>query len=175
MRRATILTLVAALLLAVTAGAAVAMDIRGTNGPDKLTGTNKADKINALSGKDEVNGLRGPDVLNGGFGPDLLHGARGDDNFSGAPGDDTVIGNQGDDTIKGGVGRDVLEGRSDEDRIIAAGDGQRDEVNCGFGVDEAVVDLNDVVDGQLVSSVLSVGSLVGTIGSCETVEARILG
>src|SRR5918998_90288 len=93
-RRATILTLVAALLLAVTAGVAVAKDIRGTNGPDILAGTNNADKISALSGKDEVRGLRGPDVLNGGTGPDLLQGNRGDDTIKGAPGDDTVIGNE---------------------------------------------------------------------------------
>jgi hypothetical protein len=37
-----------------------------------------------------------------------------------------------------------------------------------------VVDLNDAVDGQLVSSVLGVGDVVGTIGSCDTVEAHVL-
>jgi hypothetical protein len=30
------------------------------------------------------------------------------------------------------------------------------------------------VDGQLVSSVLGVGDVVGTIGSCDTVEAHVL-
>jgi Ca2+-binding RTX toxin-like protein len=174
MRRATLLTLVAVLLVAMTASAALALNIRGTNGPDQLTGTSKADTINALGGKDEVRGLRGPDDINGGFGPDLLHGAQGNDEFSGAPGDDTVIGNVGNDVIRGGVGRDTLEGRGDDDRIIAAGDGQRDMVNCGSGTDVAVVVLNDVVDGQLVESVLGVGNLVGTIGSCETVEVRLL-
>jgi hypothetical protein len=37
-----------------------------------------------------------------------------------------------------------------------------------------MVDFNDAVDGQLVSSVLGVGDLVGTIGSCDTVEAHVL-
>ena len=68
----------------------------------------------------------------------------------------------------------MLEGRGDDDRIITAGHGERDKVHCGPGVDVAVADLNDVVDGEIVSSVLSVGNLVGTIGSCDTVEARIL-
>lgn len=37
-----------------------------------------------------------------------------------------------------------------------------------------VVDLNDAVNGRLVSSVLGVGDAVGTIGSCDTVEAHVL-
>ncbi len=173
MRRATILVLVGVLMLSLAA-VAHAATIKGTDGPDSISGTSKADKINALGGKDEVRGLGGADRITGGFGSDLIQGNKGNDTVRGAPGTDTVIGNAGNDTIFGGVGRDTLEGRLGNDEIIAAGDGQRDQVNCGFGDDDvAVVDLNDVVDGELVSSVLEVGTLVGTIGSCETVEVRI--
>jgi hypothetical protein len=37
-----------------------------------------------------------------------------------------------------------------------------------------MVDFNDAVDDQLVSSVLGLGDLVVTIGSCDTVEAHVL-
>ena len=57
---------------------------------------------------------------------------------------------------------------------MAAGDGERDEVKCGDGTDVAEVDLNDVVDDQLVSSVIALPGGVGSILSCETVRVGLL-
>lgn len=172
--RVSTLAVLCALLLAFAASFAVAATIRGTSGPDNLTGTPTADNINAGGGADTVRAFKGNDTVRGGPGNDELYGGPNKDRVFGAPGDDLVVGGTGPDTVSGGIGRDTLEGRGGDDTINAAGDGQRDEVSCGTGDDTAIVDLNDVVDGQLVSSVLGVGNLVGAIGSCERVELRIL-
>lgn len=86
-----------------------------------------------------------------------------------------LLGAEGNDTLRGGDGNDRMSGAARDDVIFAAGDGKRDSVSCGAGEDRAVVNLNDVVDGEVVGSVLDApGQLVGTIGNCERVEVRIL-
>jgi len=172
--RISALFVLAALLVALTATAVVAATVRGTNGDDILTGTPNADKIYAKSGADTARGFNGNDIVHGGPGDDLVKGGQNKDSVFGNTGNDTVVGGSGPDRVGGGTGRDTLEGRGGDDHIAAAGDGQRDRVSCGTGTDVAVVDPNDLVDDQLVSSVLDLpGQAVGIIGSCERVEVRI--
>jgi hypothetical protein len=91
---------------------------------------------------DELFGLPGDDVLVGLDGPDCLYGNGGDDR---------VLGGGGRDLVEGGVGDDVLRGRRGRDRYLAAagddmiraGDGIGERVQCGPGVDVAVVDRFD--------------------------------
>ena len=80
----------------------------------------------------------------------------------------------GADRLTGNTGRDTLEGRGGDDDLFASGDGQRDQVKCGDGTDTAKVDLNDVVDDQLVSSVVALPGGVVSILSCETVRVGLL-
>jgi transposase len=153
---------------------AVAQNITGTNGPDELRGTSQADKINGRGGADELRGLNGADELFGSDGKDQLFGGPGADTLKGGSGDDLLGGAEGGDTLRGGIGNDELEGRGGDDTIVAAGDGERDEVKCGDGTDVAEVDLNDVVDDQLVSSVVALPGGVVSILSCETVRVGLL-
>ncbi len=88
-------------------------------------------------GHDRLTGTKGGDELDGGGGPDLLIGGRGND---------VLVGGHGRDTLRGGPGRDGYNVRDGEelpapgaDRISAR-DGVPDEINCGGGVDTAVVD-----------------------------------
>ena len=176
MRRATILTLVAALLLAVTAGAAVARDFNGTSGDDVIRGTERADNISGNAGSDRLYGNGGGDTLLGGFGNDpALKGGEGNDNINGNLGNDRLYGGPGNDTLNGGQGRDLLEGQGGNDRIFASGDSTRDQVKCGSGEDDFTrVDLNDVVDTELAGSLLDApGSVLADL-SCETIEVVLL-
>ena len=84
----------------------------------------------------------------GGPGPDLLSGARGDDVLRGKAANDHLDGGPGNDTLYGGPGKDVLVGGSGEDTLTGgpgndtfhARDGSQDLIDCGPGVDTAIVD-----------------------------------
>ena len=150
MRRATLLVLVAALLVALTAGVAMARTFDGTKKDDKLVGTNRADTLNGFAGDDKLYGKGGNDTLKGYIGNDFpMRGASGED------------------TILGGVGADRGYGDAGDDFIKMVGDAQQDFVNCGedadgTDVDRAEVSGNDLVDGTLA------GALTTTLGlSCE--------
>ncbi|MEJ7841877.1 MAG: calcium-binding protein [Rubrobacter sp.] len=173
MRRLTLLTVLVGIVLAVSAGVAVAKNINGDNGPDNLRGTSGPDRINGRGGADTINALGGADELLGGSGNDKVFGGKGADTATGGSGDDTVSGGEGGDTLTGGIGNDEIEGRDGDDTLLAAGDGERDEVKCGDGIDVAEVDLNDVVDDQLVSSVTTLPGDVISILSCERVEVAL--
>jgi len=174
MRRLTLLTVLVGIMLALGATAAMAKNINGTNGPNDLRGTSGSDRINARGGADEIHALGGADELLGGSGNDKVFGGDGADTATGGSGDDTVSGGLGGDTLKGGIGNDEIEGRDGDDTLLASGDGERDEVKCGDGTDVAEVDLNDVVDDQLVSSVGAAPGDIISILSCETVRVAIL-
>jgi Ca2+-binding RTX toxin-like protein len=110
----------AAALTCLALGAtALAVNERGDRGADTLHGTGKADKLD---------GKGGPDRLIGG------------------PGDDVLIGGKGDDRIRGGSGydsfnmRNGVEVSSPGDDHIDARDKNPDAINCGAGVDVAIVD-----------------------------------
>lgn len=79
MRLPAITIAVACLSLLAAAGAAMAVDLNGTNGPDTLVGTSGVDRISGKGGNDRIAGLAGNDVLVGGSGLDRVEGGVGDD------------------------------------------------------------------------------------------------
>jgi Ca2+-binding RTX toxin-like protein len=148
-------------LLASTAYGAV---IDGTPGNDRIHGKAAPDQISALTGDDVVHARRGSDTVDLGPGNDRGFGGRGDDKVYGGDGRDTIFANKGRDTIDGGDGNDRLfalsrkdvnrpddtegdtvRGGTGDDRI-AVRDGERDVVNCGPGVDQAILDFKDVTE-----------------------------
>ena len=73
---------VASVLLLVGAGGALAANVQGTIGKDRLTGTH------------------GPDLILAGAGDDEIHAGRGGDQISGGPGSDRIL-----ERPRGGCGR----------------------------------------------------------------------
>ncbi len=117
---------VGALLLALTASAAMAATRYGTSGNDVLNGTGGADQMYGYAGDDLMYGLEGDD---------LLYGGRGNDYAYGRNGDDSLYGRSGVDHMYGGYGNDYVNVK----------DGSRDYVDCGPGRDSYTVDPVDVV------------------------------
>ena len=82
------------------------------------------------------------DSLDGGAGNDMLNGGYGNDTITGGPGQDTIQGDATSTTCgywsytcKIPFGNDVINAR----------DGEADNVDCGVGTDQAIVDAIDVV------------------------------
>jgi hypothetical protein len=123
------LLMVATMLLGVLvlSGVALAKNITGTNGPDRLIG---------IPNKDQIYGLGGPDYLSGKKKADALYGGRDNDQVRAGNGRDHVFGGQRSDKLYGGGGNDVM----------SAADGYKDYVNCGWGTDNAYVDKRDRVN-----------------------------
>jgi hemolysin type calcium-binding protein len=168
MKRATLLTVLAGLLIALTASVAVAKDIQGTAKSERLPGTDQADTINASGGDDTLFGKAGNDTLNGGWGNDRVYGAGGNDRMSGAGGNDLVSAGPGNDVLIGGFGRDQLQAAGGDDTVRAAGDASSDQIFCSGGWDVAILSLNDAVGGVRVSRVLSATTTVDQKAlSCE--------
>jgi hypothetical protein len=127
-------TLFAALMLALSAGAALAATLLGTPGPDSISGTSEPDLIVALEGDDFVDAFGGS--------VDVIYGNENSDELLGAEDDDKVYGNTGPDTINlatfdtagsfdqgfGGAGND----------LVLAQDGNFDAINCGGGTGDIV-------------------------------------
>ncbi len=70
--------------------------------------------------------------------------ASGNDTITGTEGINFLSGGEGNDTITGGGGSDSLSGNTGDDTINAR-DGFSDRVDCGAGIDRAVVDQFDEV------------------------------
>ena len=68
---------------------------------------------------------------------DALTGSRAGDTISGGPGDDVITGLAGPDCLNGEAGNDRLDAR----------DGEADRVDCGPGLDTALVDPHDSTTG----------------------------
>lgn len=71
MRRIVMLAVIAAAVLALAAGTALAVTKNGGSGDDTLKGTNKADTLNGGSGNDTLYGYARADLLYGGSGQRL--------------------------------------------------------------------------------------------------------
>jgi Ca2+-binding RTX toxin-like protein len=101
-RRITLLlmlALMAAALLVVASGVALAKNITGTEQGQRIVGTKFADHINALGGDDVVLGYRGADKIRGGDDNDQQYGGRGKDVIRSEGGfRDLVNGGRGIDT-----------------------------------------------------------------------------
>lgn len=79
--------------------------------------------------------------------PELVGTAR-DDTIRGTQKAEIIKGLAGKDEIYARGGADVVKGGPDNDRIVVARDGSRDDVSCGKGRNDTVVaDPNDRIDG----------------------------
>ena len=104
------------------------------------------------AGNDTIYGSTNPDEIDGGAGDDMLYGLDDEDNLDGGDGADLLVGGAGDDGLTGGPGTDRYFG--DELRatsewgndVLIAVDGGPETMNCGEGVDSAVVDADDAAD-----------------------------
>ncbi len=79
---------------------------------------------------------------------EVLVGTAGDDVIRAGGDDDVVRGMGGDDKIYGGEGRDRLYGGSGNDVVDAqdqksVGEARRDEISCGPGRDEVLMNADD--------------------------------
>jgi hypothetical protein len=139
MRKATLLVLLAALVLALTASVAMAATLNGTPGDDVINGTPEPDQISGWGGNDQLSGRGGGDTINGG------------------PGNDDIFGDKGNDTLRGNLGRDEFVGGDGDDFVFARGNGVDTIRTCGAGYDEADVSLNDLIggEGESVEAVLA--------------------
>jgi Ca2+-binding RTX toxin-like protein len=120
---AALFALVLALLLALSAGAALGGTTVFAGGPCEGTGQD-----------DQIFGSEGPDVILARAGDDTVEGGGGDDEFSGGRGNDTINAGEGKDQVRSGRG---------SDRLFTAGDGEADTLNCGAGFDEFDADSVD--------------------------------
>jgi Ca2+-binding RTX toxin-like protein len=144
-------------------------ELNGQNGGDFLIGEDNSDTYNGGNGSDLLGeeGNTGADVMNGGtdsdfidaqVGADILRGQDGDECdgpfevlMFGGQGNDKLYGGEGEDCMAGEAGTDEHFGGADNDLIDAAdGDpetgeplGTHDLVDCGGGVDVAIVNSDE--------------------------------
>jgi len=144
-------------------------DLYGDQGNDTYFGGDGADYLSeygnfedARSGADVMYGGDGPDSLQGNAGNDVLKGQAGDESEAGDPTDTVMFGDEGNDKLYGGTGDDAMEGEEDTDQhyggpnndfIDAAANESfatdaPDTVDCGDGIDTALVLPNDTVEGN---------------------------
>ncbi len=132
MRRVVLLSVTAALVLALAAGVTFAATRYCDGG--ECVGTNMADRIVGSDGQDTVHAGSGNDVVIGRGDDDRLFGGKGRDEVRGQRGNDTVKGSTGADTVSGGPGDDLVRGGTHEQ----ADDGARDILDCGAGTADTV-------------------------------------
>jgi Ca2+-binding RTX toxin-like protein len=130
-----------ALMLAFSAGAALATSLTGTPERDVIEGAGRGDTISGLGGSDTLHGRGGRDTVRGGGGTDEVSGGVGTDAVYGNAGDDYLFDSPDDDrdSLYGGPGRDNVQARD----FPAV----EDVVYCGDGRDKAYVDRLDEVHG----------------------------
>jgi len=141
MRRTVSIFVVAAVMVLLSTGAALAATFVGTEGRDMIEGTGRNDRISGSGGDDTLNGLGGKDVVRGGDGADEAGGGYGADEVYGNAGNDVLIDHPDKDAdlLYGGPGKDNLQ--------VQDFPAVRDVVHCGSGRDSAYVDRLDEVSG----------------------------
>ncbi len=117
MKWTVLIFVVAAMMVVLSTGAALAASFAGTEGQDRIEGTDRTDKISGLGG---------------GYGADEVYGNVGDDVLIDHPDKNT-------DVLYGGSGDNEVQLRD----FPAV----RDEIYCGSGRDKAYVDRLDEVSG----------------------------
>jgi hemolysin type calcium-binding protein len=130
MRRVMLLAAAMAFALAVAGGAALADNIEGDGGNDRLVGTNGKDTISGAGGNDDI------------------FGKGGSDRLFGDSGNDDVYGGGKSDTLQGGLGQDELFGQQGSDFANALDGQANDRVNCGRGFDVAAIDDFEIAFGE---------------------------
>jgi hypothetical protein len=125
----------------------VLVTARNTDGRASATSNPTAVvKAKATPNGKRMSGNATANRLVGAGGPDVIHGLSGNDRIDGKAGNDKLYGDAGNDTVVGGTGLDSVYGGIGNDSINTA-DRARDVVDCGPGLDRAVVDRIDVVRG----------------------------
>lgn len=139
MRRTAKVLAVVALMVALSAGVAVAASLTGTPDRDVLDGSGRSETISGLGGYDTLHGNGGGDTVKGGAAADEVNGGVGADKTYGNAGNDYLFDAPDDD-------RDVLYGGSGRDNVqVRDFPAVRDVVYCGDGRDTAYVDRLDKV------------------------------
>jgi hypothetical protein len=118
-RTVTLAGLCMALLVVMSAGAALARTINGDDGNNILIGTDRSDVIRGFGGDDVIRGRGGNDVLIGGLGDDTLVGGRGNDTIDAVDGSggDFVVCGSGFDKVRADVGDIVSTNCEDVQRV----------------------------------------------------------
>lgn len=115
--------------------------MKGGTGSDTLASSPGNDKLYGSSNpggtKDYVYDWEGQNVLSGGAGDDHL---LGHNRLSGGSGDDTIRGSRPNGaertrTMSGGPGTDQISSEGFVKDTIYAQDGEKDNINCGGGID----------------------------------------
>src|SRR4028119_1182030 len=88
MRRVMLLAATMAFALAMVSGAALADNIEGDGGNDRLVATNGKDTISGAGGNDDIFGRGGQDRLFGDSGNDDVYGGGREDRVEGGAGED---------------------------------------------------------------------------------------
>jgi Ca2+-binding RTX toxin-like protein len=137
--------------------------IKAGDGLDRVWGNRGADQLFGGPGADRLWGVFGDDVSFGEDGDDLMGGGWGSDRQYGGPGNDTIFAGRGRDESWGEDGDDNLWALAHRDRhgrndmlgdtlhggagndTFRTRDGERDTIDCGPGIDTALIDFKDVL------------------------------
>jgi Ca2+-binding RTX toxin-like protein len=170
MRQTTLVVVVGALLVVLTAGAAMALNQISCNSfsqnplTPECSGTPQEDLIEGRDARDIIYAVDGDDEVNARYGGDDVYGAGRDEIEGGGHGPEGVLHYEDLDKLYGGDGNDVLKDRranSDHDEL-RGGEGNDivnaydcdvlDIVVCGFGTDDtATFDADSVAGSDSVS------------------------
>lgn len=171
MRRVTLLLSVMTIMLLLAGAVASAANVncnggpcRGTNTGDRLEGSDIHDKMLGRAGNDRLHGQWRGDLMYGQNGADTMIGGFGKDKIVGQDDNDRIYGGPDDDRLFGGDDIDTVNGNRGRDRIVVAGDGQTDSIDCGTGRDTAVVDQADLNGATVIEFF--------RLTSCEEVIVR---
>ncbi len=155
--------------------------VNGNEGNDRIWGGRGPDQLHGNVGDDRVWGHDGNDTDFGEDGNDLMGGGKGADKQYGGPGNDTIYAGRGQDETWGEAGNDTLwalarkdvHGRNDIQGDVLHGqegddtfktrDGEADVIDCGPGVDTALLDFKDVISDATAQN---------ANGSCEVVNRQ---
>jgi Ca2+-binding RTX toxin-like protein len=174
-RRAVVLAVAAVLALVVASGAALADNIQGAAGGNRLVGTDGRDNISGAGGADDISGKGGRDRLFGDAGNDDVFGGDQGDRLQAGTGQDDLFGQQGNDFVNAIDGQfndsvDCGEGENDVaavDGVIFGGDGDEFAPNCErlyFGVPGGVSTARGAAGTDL--------STIDTLEEAERAEAE---
>lgn len=139
MKRATLLMIMVALMVALSAGTALAA-LNKINCPNK-----SGDRCVGTPNDDQLGGTNRADKQLGRLGNDLIIGFGGNDLQKGSSGNDTLQGGPGNDKLLTGIGRDDAHGAMGDDSINVSRDEDADYAYCGAGYDTVRLDANDVI------------------------------